>query len=92
MGTVAREVRVHGRVQGVFFRDSTRQRARRAGVSGWVRNAADGTVHAWLEGPPESVDGIIGWMRRGGPPSARVERVEERRATAQGFDTFEVRH
>lgn len=87
----ARHVRVRGRVQGVFFRDSTRRQAHRLGVSGWVRNAADGTVEAWLEGPPEGVDRLVDWMRAGGPPSARVDAVDERGAAAQGFRDFRVR-
>ena len=49
---------VHGRVQGVFFRDSTRECAERHGVAGWVRNRDDGTVEALLEGPAEAVQAV----------------------------------
>lgn len=71
---VARRVRVSGRVQGVFFRESTRRTARAAGVTGWVRNEPDGTVHAHLEGPADAVARVIGFMRSG-PPDAEVGDV-----------------
>jgi acylphosphatase len=71
---IAREVVVSGRVQGVYFRDSTRQAARSAGVVGWVRNEPDGTVHAHLEGSPEAVDEVVAFMGSG-PPEAEVADV-----------------
>ena len=55
---IRRRVVVHGRVQGVFFRDSVRERARARGVHGRVRNRPDGTVEAVFEGPPEGLDGF----------------------------------
>ena len=67
-------VRVTGRVQGVFFRDSTRQTAERLGLSGWVRNSPDGAVEAVFEGPSEKVREMIRWCE-GGPPDASVENV-----------------
>jgi acylphosphatase len=73
---VARHVLVEGRVQGVFFRASTRREARRAGVRGWVRNRADGRVEAHLEGEPDAVEGVLAWIRDGGPPAGRVEEVQ----------------
>lgn len=89
---VARHVRVHGHVQGVFFRDSTRRLARRHGVNGWVRNAVDGTVEAWLEGPTIGVDEVVAWMRSGGPRSAHVDRVDAKTAEPRGLNSFEVRY
>ncbi|MEI8406323.1 MULTISPECIES: acylphosphatase [unclassified Kribbella] len=84
---ICRRVVVHGRVQGVFFRDSCRREARRAGVRGWVRNAPDGTVEALFEGAEEDVERMVEWVRHG-PTYARVERVdvvEERPSGHTGF-------
>ena len=71
---IRRRVIVSGRVQGVFFRDSTQREARRRGAAGWVRNLGDGTVEAVFEGPPEVVEAMVGFCRRG-PEHARVDRV-----------------
>lgn len=67
-------LRIHGRVQGVFFRESTRREAERLGVHGWVRNQDDGTVEALVEGEAARVQQLIDWCHRG-PPSARVDQV-----------------
>jgi acylphosphatase len=69
------DVVVHGEVQGVFFRDSCRAEAQRAGVAGWVRNERDGTVRARFEGTREAVDGMLAWVRHG-PRQARVDHVD----------------
>ena len=66
---------IHGRVQGVFFRDSMRREAQRLGIAGWVRNRSDGTVEAAVQGEPAAMDAIVRWARRG-PERAQVERVE----------------
>jgi acylphosphatase len=66
---------VSGRVQGVWFRESCREEAVRRGVTGWVRNLADGRVEAVFEGEPAAVDGVVAWCQ-GGPPRARVRNVE----------------
>ena len=87
---VRRRVTVHGRVQGVFFRDSTRERARAHGVSGWVRNRDDGAVEAVLEGPAEAVDRVTRFVETG-PPHASVDRVDVRDETPEGLSGFEVR-
>lgn len=86
---VARRVVVHGRVQGVFFRDSCRREAGRAGVSGWVRNEPDGSVGALFEGPPFAVEQLVAWCHEG-PPHARVERVEVTDARPDGATGFDV--
>lgn len=86
---VAREVVVHGRVQGVFFRDSCRREAARAGVTGWVRNEPDGSVAARFEGAAPAVDRMVDWCRHG-PPRARVDRVEVREASPGGNGAFDV--
>lgn len=78
---------VHGRVQGVFFRDSMRREAQRLGVSGWVRNRHDGTVEAMVQGETSAVEAMTHWARRG-PEHARVERldVEHGAGTYSGFE------
>ena len=68
------DVRVTGRVQGVFFRDSARRNAERLGLSGWVRNSPDGAVEAVFEGPSEGVREMVRWCEQG-PPDASVEDV-----------------
>jgi acylphosphatase len=87
---VRKRVVAHGRVQGVFFRDSTRQRARSAGVAGWVTNRADGAVEAVFEGEAEAVDRLVAWMGEG-PRSATVDRTEVTEEEPEGLDAFEVR-
>jgi acylphosphatase len=84
---------VHGRVQGVFFRDTTRREAEARGVAGWVRNRPDGTVEAVFEGDPDAVEAMVAFCRHG-PPSAGVKRVdvsEERPGGLGGLTDFEVR-
>jgi len=65
---------IHGRVQGVYFRDSMRREAQRLGVAGWVRNRSDGSVEAAVQGEPADVDAIVRWARHG-PEFAQVERI-----------------
>ena len=67
-------LRIEGRVQGVWFRESMRGEAERLGVSGWVRNVVDGSVEAIVQGHEAAVDAIVAWAHRG-PPAARVDRV-----------------
>lgn len=90
---IRRRVRVHGLVQGVFFRASTHDAAQRAGVAGWVRNRPDGTVEAVFEGaaePVEPVERMVAWVGEG-PPHAAVERVEVLDEQPEGLRGFEVR-
>lgn len=70
-----RRLVVHGHVQGVFFRDSTRRTAQAAGATGWVRNEADGSVVAEVQGPAEAVEAVERFVRQG-PPRAEVRTVE----------------
>lgn len=85
--TVRRRVLVSGRVQGVFFRDSCRRRALAAHLAGTVRNLPDGRVEAVFEGPPDAVDGLITWCRRG-PRLAEVTAVEVVEESPQGLVDF----
>jgi acylphosphatase len=84
-------VYVSGEVQGVFFRDATRQRAGELGLDGWVKNLPDGRVEAVFEGPAEKVEEMIRWCEQG-PPHARVESVDSEHGEARGdLSGFEVR-
>lgn len=87
---VRRRVVVHGRVQGVFFRDSTRRRAAEHGVTGWVCNRSDGAVEAVFEGASDSVAAMVDWSRKG-PRGAEVERMEEAEESPEGLTGFQVR-
>ena len=66
---------VSGRVQGVFFRQNTLNKAKELGVLGWVKNLPDGRVEAVLEGEKEKVERMVDWVKKG-PASASVEKVE----------------
>ena len=87
---VARHLILHGRVQGVFYRDWTVETARSLGLAGWVRNLPDGTVEANLEGEESALGRMIEAMHDG-PPRASVDRIEQRDIPAEGFDRFERR-
>jgi acylphosphatase len=71
---ITRRLRICGRVQGVGYRDALRYEAERRGITGWVRNRADGSVEALLQGPSEHVEALIAWARRG-PSAARVDEL-----------------
>jgi acylphosphatase len=87
---IRRRVIAYGRVQGVFFRDSTRRQAEKAGVAGWVSNREDGTVEAVFEGDEDAVSQIVDWVREG-PGHADVERVEVTEEEPEGISGFHVR-
>jgi DNA ligase D-like protein (predicted 3'-phosphoesterase) len=81
---------VRGKVQGVFFREATVNRAAETGVRGWVRNAEDGTVAVHAEGPEGAVDELLEFLEAG-PPAAQVEAVEVEAAKVEGHEQFAVR-
>jgi acylphosphatase len=83
-------VRAHGRVQGVFFRDSVRQEATARGVAGWVRNCDDGTVEAVFEGDPDAVDALVAFCRSG-PGASEVSSLDVAREELESLSGFEVR-
>jgi acylphosphatase len=87
---IRRRVRAHGRVQGVFFRDSVRREAEARGVAGWASNEPDGTVEAVFEGAPADVEALVELARRG-PGHAEVERLDVDEEEPEGLDGFEVR-
>ena len=90
MPAIRRHVVVHGNVQGVFFRDSTREEARKHGIAGWVRNRSDGTVEAVFEGDSGAVEALVDFARSG-PSSADVERVDVDDEEPEGLERFEIR-
>jgi acylphosphatase len=86
---IRRRVVVHGRVQGVFFRSSTQDEARRAGIDGWVRNRPDGAVEAVFEGEADAVEQLVAYCHRG-PPWAEVMRVDVIEEAPEGERGFHV--
>ena len=78
---------VHGRVQGVFYRDWTARTARALGLSGWVGNRTDGTVSAFVQGSESAVAQMLEQMREG-PPTARVERIDVIDAETEDLTSF----
>jgi acylphosphatase len=82
---------IEGKVQGVFFRDTTRRKALELGVSGWVRNVPSGDVEAYLEGDEASVDSMLSWLWEG-PPPASVEdvRIISREQGEREYSSFDV--
>ncbi len=87
---VRKRVVVHGRVQGVFFRDTARRMAQSRGVAGWVRNTPEGTVEAVFEGDERAVDSMVRFAHDG-PRGAVVERVEVAEEEPEDLGEFRVR-
>ena len=87
---VRKRVVAHGRVQGVFFRDTVRRRAEELGVAGWVTNRDDGTVEAVYEGEPRAVDSLVE-LSRSGPGRAEVTELDVSEEQPEGLSTFEIR-
>lgn len=86
---VTRRLVAHGRVQGVWFRESMRLQAEALGITGWVRNRSDGTVEAVVQGGAPAVEAITRWARRG-PEQAQVTTLEVAEASGE-FERFEKR-
>ena len=89
-----KKIRVHliieGRVQGVWFRESTKRKALSLGVYGWVRNLPDGTVEVVAEGDEDKVRELVKWCHKG-PPAAEVTNVREQEEEYIGeFSSFNV--
>ncbi len=78
---------ISGRVQGVWYRGWTVERARAAGLCGWVRNRKDGTVEAVFAGPPKAVEAMIAECRDG-PPLAKVDAIAREDAQDEGWTGF----
>jgi acylphosphatase len=85
------QIRIRGRVQGVYYRASMVQEAQQAGLTGWVRNCADGSVEAVAEGSRAAIESLLAWCRQG-PPGARVASVDVNWEAATGsFSGFIVK-
>jgi len=83
--------RVKGLVQGVGFRYSTVREAQRLRINGWVKNASNGDVEVWAEGPAEKLSAFLTWLRRG-PQFSRVDNIEKEEKTPQNFNNFTVEY
>lgn len=91
MNQVRASVRIAGRVQGVFFRQSTCDMALSLEITGWVRNLPDGTVEATFEGSSQDVKNMLYWCRTG-PRAAKVEAIDVRWEDPTGeFTSFLIR-
>ena len=90
MKSIRVEIRIHGRVQGVYFRGSAQRRARQLGLAGYARNLDDGSVEVVAEGEEARIEELIAWCRVG-PPAALVAKVDVSRGAATGeFSDFDV--
>ena len=84
------QIKIHGTVQGVFFRNFTTLKAKELGITGWVRNATDGTVELEAEGKSESIDNFLQWCHHG-PDKAVVNKVIVVESTFKNFTSFEIK-
>ncbi|MFH1426609.1 MAG: acylphosphatase [Candidatus Kerfeldbacteria bacterium] len=84
-------IRVIGRVQGVFFRMSAKEQCELLGLTGWARNEPDGSVMIRAEGEEAQLDKLVAWCTEG-PSHAYVDDVQVTEGDVQGFETFEIRY
>ena len=84
------QIIVHGRVQGVWFRAGTKEKAGELGIFGWVKNRPEGTVEIHAEGEKSQIDNFIFWCRKG-TPAANVTSVDLASISLQNFTSFEIR-
>lgn len=90
MAVQHKEIKVKGRVQGVFFRASTRDTAVRLGIKGWVKNERDGSVLIEAEGPEHRMNKFLQWCHQG-PPAALITEVEYREGKLRDYKDFKLR-
>lgn len=86
---IARRCFVSGRVQGVFYRASTRQKATELGCAGFARNLSDGRVEVLAVGEPQAVEGLLDWLWRG-PPASEVKLVEVQELALEDLEDLPV--
>jgi len=83
---------ISGRVQGVFYRASTHEKATSLGLKGWVKNLPDGRVELVAEGPPDKIEELLEWCQQG-PPGARVTDIEVKHEKPTGeFADFSIHY
>mgnify|MGYP000159150317 CR=1 FL=1 len=82
-------LQITGKVQGVYYRKSTQAEARKLELKGWVKNEADGSVSAEVQGDKGKVQEFIAWCRQG-PPGARVDQVKLTELEKPPFHSFEI--
>ena len=83
-------VRICGKVQGVFFRAHTKQKAEQIGITGWVKNTSDGKVEAVFEGEEPCIQEMLNWCHHG-PSNAQVDKVDIRIIlSTKTFETFTI--
>ena len=88
MPHIARHLDIHGRVQGVFYRNWTVETARALNLTGWVRNRMDGHVEALVQGEADAVDRFVA-LAHDGPPAAQVLRIEMQAVPVESLAGFE---
>ncbi len=85
-------IKIYGKVQGVFFRAFTKETAESLNITGWVKNLPDGSVQAVAEGEEEALEKFIAFLKEG-PPLAMVNRVEYFEEPGEGeFTNFEIKY
>jgi len=84
-------IHIKGKVHGVFFRAAAKKEAERLGLTGYVSNKNDGSVHAEVEGEQSQIDEFITWCKTG-PPHASVTNIQSQLGELKNFKTFDIRH
>ncbi|MEA1925994.1 MAG: acylphosphatase [Patescibacteria group bacterium] len=81
---------IYGKVQGVFFRLSAKEKAEELGICGWIKNNSDGTVSIEAEGEQKDLDAFAAWCRNG-PPNSKIESIhKEQNDNLQNYSTFDI--
>jgi len=89
---ISKHVIIHGRVQGVFFRDYTRQQAVKENLAGWVQNLPDGSVEALFCGEEKHLSAMLSWLKQGSPQS-KVDSIHvDNLISDEKYSTFEIRY
>ncbi len=84
-------IRVHGKVQGIFFREGAKTEAEKLGLKGFARNDADGTVYIEAEGEEKALKEFLAWVSHG-PTGAKVEKVDSDSIPPQNFREFSIKY